>query len=149
MADVIARGAGAGGLDVLPLPADKATLDMLATSGGAAALFDGLSSAYEHIVVDTTPMLAHNRHNADPVLLAAAANRTALVVLMRRTSANLAQQAAEQLSASGAHVVGVIANNLYNPSARVLLMDMARTLGKVAPGLASWLRAKVIASGVE
>lgn len=149
MADVVLKDVAESGLDVLPLPSDKETLDLLATPEGAAALFDGLSSSYEHILVDTTPMTALNRHNVDPVTLAAAAGRTALVVLMARTPVAWVRQAAEQLVASGAHVVGVVANNRKNPSTKALLMEMARTLGHVAPGLATWLRAKVVASRIE
>lgn len=145
--EAIAVGAGAHGLDILPVPMDQPTLDALNQGRGAAALFDLLSSTYEHIIVDTSPLVAHNRHNADPVLLAAAANRTAMVTLMRRTPAQTVKDAADAFATAGAQLVGMVANNQFNPSPRMLLTGMARGVGRFAPGLAGWIRAK--AAGVE
>lgn len=145
--EAIAPAAGAHDLDILPVPMDQPTLDMLNQGRGAAALFDLLSSRYEHIVVDTSPLAAHNRHNADPVLLAAAANRTTMVVLMRRTPADAVLHAVNAFATAGAQLVGLVANNLHNPTPRMLLTAMARSTGRIAPGLGSWIRAK--AMGVE
>jgi Mrp family chromosome partitioning ATPase len=144
--DAIVENVNGSGLDVLPLPSDAKTLETLGTAAGAQALLDGLSSAYEHIVVDTSPLSAANRHNADPLMLAAAAPKAALVVLMRRTGASRVKQAADALTAAGADLAGVIANNLYNPSPRTLLLQLA---GALPHGLGQWLRAKVIKSGLE
>lgn len=144
--DAIRTDVGGKGLDILPLPADNPTLEALGTHAGAQALLDGLSSTYEHIIVDTSPLSAANRHNADPLMLAAAAPKSALVVLMRRTASHRVKQAADALAAAGADVSGAIANNLYNPSPRTLLLQLA---GVLPHGLAQWLRAKVIKSGVE
>lgn len=144
--DAIAENVANTGLDVLPLPTDDATLTALSTHAGAQALLDGLSSTYEHIIVDTSPLSAHNRHNADPLMLAAAAPKTALVVLMRRTGASRVKQAADALISAGADLAGAVANNIYNPSPRTLLLQMASALPH---GLGQWLRAKVVRSGIE
>jgi Mrp family chromosome partitioning ATPase len=146
---VIAENVGGTGLDVLPLPDDKATLEALSQPGGAAALLDGLSAGYEHIVVDTSPIGALNRGNVDPLTLAAAAPRSAMVALMRRTDPARVKAAADALVASGADVCGLIANNLKNPSPKALLMDMCGRMQAYAPGLSHWLRAKAIKAGLE
>ncbi len=147
--NVIIENAQGSGVDVLPLPSDMATIEYLSQPVGASAVLDSLSSTYEHIIVDTTPIGAANRQNADPLSLAAVAPRSALVVLMRRTDAVLVTASANQLVASGANVAGVIANNVQNPTPKTLLMGLAATLQPLSSGLAQWLRARVIASGME
>jgi Mrp family chromosome partitioning ATPase len=135
-------GLGDSGVDFLPAPSDHASLRDLATVANAQAWLDRVADSYEHIIIDTSPLSALNRGNADPQALGAAAARTALVVLTGATPKKRLQQAVPQLLAGGANVIGVVANVRFDPAPRVLVRQALNTLGGFAPGLAQWLTAR-------
>ncbi|PIZ31835.1 MAG: hypothetical protein COY40_00870 [Alphaproteobacteria bacterium CG_4_10_14_0_8_um_filter_53_9] len=128
-------------LSLLPAPSDAGSVDWVRRPENAGAFLDALTSNYEHVILDTTPVTALNRQNADSVVLVGAATRSVLLVLMGITPFDKLAQVSRMLSQYG-NVVGVIGNNRFNPSAQQIVLGALATLGKVAPGLAAWLRAK-------
>jgi Mrp family chromosome partitioning ATPase len=125
-------------LDLLPAPADRPSIRWLCETTQARFFFDALKN-YDHVIVDTTPLTIANRRNVDPALLAAAADRTLFVLLSGITPYPKIKKALQDLQASGAQLVGVAVNDLANPSAKETILNMARLLRKVAPGLGEWL----------
>lgn len=133
-----------GKLHVLPLPHDRETLEKLSQPGVAQAMFDRLTSAYEHIIVDTSPINALNRQNADPLMLAVAAARSVLVVMMNRTASARIKHSADLLLASGCNLTGTLANNHRNPSRKALLIQFAAATRVLSPSFSSWIMGKAV-----
>lgn len=132
-----------GGLHLLPVPNDAGTLAFLQQGPRLLAWLDQLGSLYETIIIDTTPVLATNRQNADPATLAAAA-RTVLVAHTGVTPLSKVRHALELLRQQGAQLAGIVPNNVDNPDDKTLVMAMCRTVERVVPGLGQWLRAKAL-----
>jgi Mrp family chromosome partitioning ATPase len=133
-------------LSYMAAPLDQESVNWLKDYGHAKRFFDTLSEKYEQVIVDTTPIGLANRSNADPVILASAASRTIMVVLAGNTPRQQVKKAITQLEKSGAHIEGVVMNDWQNPSLKDDLMRLAGDLQKSSPGLASWLRHKVLNS---
>jgi capsular exopolysaccharide synthesis family protein len=96
---------GAGSLDVLAAgPSDSVAREMLA-SGSADVWLEDMQRSYDHLVVDSGPILP----GADPLALARVTDATLLVARMgtRRRDLQMAQQRLEQVSGS---VVGLVLN---------------------------------------
>ncbi|MDD9911813.1 MAG: AAA family ATPase [Alphaproteobacteria bacterium] len=127
------------GLDVLPAPSDQESVRWLCEQEQAKMLFKALEKRYDHIVVDTTPLTATNRNNADPVLLAAAAERVLLVLLSGVTHRDKVKQAVQDLQTAGANLVGISVNDKFYQSAQDTIFKLAHGLRRVSPGLSSWL----------
>lgn len=134
---------GVPNLFVLPVPDDMQSVTLLKDGQQARGLFNTLLQHFDYVLVDTTPIDAMNRQNADAVLLAAAADETILVLLTGRTPADLAQRAVSQLQAAGAKLNGVLANDLYNPPLQVSLMRFIDGLRWLNEDFRGWLRGKV------
>ncbi len=130
---------GDSGVDFLPAPNDDGTQKELASFANTREWLDKVSKGYEHVIIDTSPLAAANRNNVDPLSLAAAAERTALVVLTGVTTRRRAINAASQLTASGAHVLGVIANARFDPTPAVLARQALNCLNRLVPGLGNFL----------
>jgi Mrp family chromosome partitioning ATPase len=133
-------------LNYLAAPLDAESVNWLKDYGHAKKFFDALSKKYQQVIVDTTPIGLANRANADPVILASAASRTIMVVLAGVTPRQQVKKALAQLEKSGAHIEGVVLNDWQNPSFKDDLLRLAGDLQKSSPGLASWLRHKVLHS---
>jgi capsular exopolysaccharide synthesis family protein len=93
----------ATGLDVLPLAATVGAAPHLLETAEFAALLAELRHRYDHIVVDTAPVLAV----ADTRLLARHFDALALLVRWRATPARAARAALHQISSVGVDVTGV------------------------------------------
>ncbi|MEH3102547.1 MAG: polysaccharide biosynthesis tyrosine autokinase [Sphingomonas phyllosphaerae] len=100
--DVLVREE-ATGLDVLPLAATVGTSPHLFETPEFAALLAELRRRYDHIVVDTAPVLAV----ADTRVLAQHFDALALLVRWRATPARAARAALHQISSVGVGVTGV------------------------------------------
>ncbi|MEG8037941.1 polysaccharide biosynthesis tyrosine autokinase [Sphingomonas sp. LR60] len=93
----------ATGLDVLPLAATAGAAPHLLETAEFAALLAELRRRYDHIVVDTAPVLAV----ADTRLLARHFDALALLVRWRATPARAARAALHQIASVGVDVTGV------------------------------------------
>lgn len=93
----------ATGLDVLPLAPTVGTSSHIFETPEFAALLDALRGRYEHIVVDTAPVLAV----ADTRVLAHHFDALALLVRWRGTPARAARAALHQITSVGSGVTGV------------------------------------------
>lgn len=129
-------------LDFLPLPSDAASLAWLAHGTNTPLFLDALCKQYQYVIIDSTPLTATNRQNADPLTLAATA-RTVLVAAQGVTPTGLVQGSISQLTQSGANLLGVVFNAKDDPDPRTVLQGMLSTIRPIAPGLSSWLRAKL------
>jgi protein-tyrosine kinase len=127
-------------------PRDENTVHYLRDVGRANYFLTNLERHFDHIVVDTTPVSAVNRQNVDPVLLAAAATRTVLVMMAGITSRERVKQAVTMLEDAGATLEGVLVNDHRNPSLRDELMSMTSLVRLVSPSFADWLRKKILDS---
>jgi capsular exopolysaccharide synthesis family protein len=106
-ADEAIRGSGVQGLSILPagaLPPNPAEL-----LGGeqSRALFDTLSSLYDIVLIDTSPIMAAS----DAAILASHCDGVLLVVRAGYADRNAVQAAADQLATVGARVVGAVFND--------------------------------------
>ena len=126
-------------LYVLAAPADDDTIRWLGEVTHSRKLFDVLKDSYDHIIVDITPLNITNRHNADPVLLASAADRTIFIVQAGTTPRQRVQQAVQDLQTAGSHLTGIIINDKTNPSVKEITLRFAHKLESVMPGLSNWL----------
>lgn len=88
-----------------PNPADLLTSDRM------AALLQSCEGTHDWVIVDAPPALV-----ADPVILATQVGSCLLVVRMFSTPRDQVRQAAEQLTAAGAKLVGTILNNVDLPA---------------------------------
>ncbi|HWC10644.1 MAG TPA: polysaccharide biosynthesis tyrosine autokinase, partial [Acidimicrobiales bacterium] len=96
---------GPGALDVLVAGPDGWEATEVLASGRAGPWLEGLRRSYDHMVVDSAPVLS----GADPLALARLSDAILLIVRMgtRRRDVEMAQQRVEQVSAS---LLGVVAN---------------------------------------
>lgn len=135
---------GVPNLYLLPAPDDLETVLLLRDGQQARALFEMLLQHFDSVLVDTTPIDAMNRQNADAVLLAAAADETILVMLAGQTPTPLVQKAVQQLQAAGARLSGVLVNDLRNPPLQISLMRGVDRLGWLNHDFRTWLRKKIM-----
>tara|TARA_R110000868_G_scaffold218576_2_gene469368 strand:+ start:291293 stop:292090 length:798 start_codon:yes stop_codon:yes gene_type:complete len=135
------------GLFFLPAPLDSMSIQYLKDIQHASAFFDALEKKFDHIIVDTTPVSALNRYNIDPVILSAAARRSLLVMMAKRTSRIKIMQAIKQLREAGANIEGIVVNDKENPSLKTQLFKMADFFKSVAPGFTAWMRQNIIKAG--
>jgi Mrp family chromosome partitioning ATPase len=131
-------------LHLLPAPDDLESVTYLRDGKRAREVFNDLLQHYDYVLVDTTPIDAMNRQNADAVLLAAAADDTILVLLAGRTPSRLVQKAVQQLQAAGARLSGVLVNDLHNPPLQISLMRLIDRLAWLNDDFRRWLRQKVM-----
>jgi capsular exopolysaccharide synthesis family protein len=91
-----------GGM-VLPVVGDTATLEDMFSSPKMDALLAALAKRFDHILIDTPPVLAL----AEARLVAAKVDRVVFLVQWKRTPAKAAETAITTLVKSGARVAGV------------------------------------------
>jgi Mrp family chromosome partitioning ATPase len=142
-----AGGAGLGLAEDVILPGAAPGIGVLANPSAASALawHDPLrlaaqvrewAGAWDIVLFDTAPLLAHETPGVPPLAAAAAAEATILVVLAGRTTAADLREAQHRLERSRARLLGSVLNDRDNPS---LVAEMERELGRIgrfAPGLA-------------
>lgn len=103
---------------------------------------------WDHVVLDTAPVLSPDPRAVPALSAAAAAEATVLLVLAGRTAAARVREARERLDQAGARLLGSVLNDRDNPS---LLAEMEREVGRLArfaPGLARALRARLQGSAL-
>ena len=133
-------------LSYLAAPTDEASVAHLRDVDNARTFFSTLGQDFDQIIVDTSPISAHNRGNVDPALLAAAAGRTVLVVLANMTPRERIKRAIRILKQAGAHIEGVVVNDKFNPSPRQQLLKCVDVLFSWNLGLNSFLRHKIMSA---
>ena len=130
-------------LHVLAAPHDDESVQFLRDVHAASQLFANLEHHYDHIVVDTTPLQAVNRYNADPLMLAAAATRTVLVLLAGQTAKDKVQNSVRAIEDAGANLEGILVNDARNPTLKEQLLRFAGDLEKLSSSLGKWLKTKI------
>lgn len=141
--DIIRPAQECENLYILPAPADATTVEMLNDPRQTTRFFDMIERNFDHVVVDTTPITATNRRNVDSVILAAAARRSAMVVLTGVTKRSIVKNALKALREAGSNVEGIIANDQFNPSVKDQLQAMVNLFEHIAPSFHSWLTYRV------
>lgn len=143
-----------GGLGVAPdtiLPGEHQGIGVLAnpSADSATAWRDPARLAaqvarwaqdWDHIILDTAPLLAAGASGVPPLSVAAAAEATILLVLAGRTAASDVREAHQRLDRARARLLGTVLNDRDNPS---LLAEMEREAGRLerfAPGLVRRIR---------
>lgn len=146
MHDLIQPVEGVNNLFFMPAPRDDDSVQFLRDVQRAQLFLSNLEHHFDHVVVDTTPVGAMNRLNADPVLLAAAATRTVLVFLAGVTPRDKIKKARDMLTDAGAQLDGLLVNDYRNPTLRDELLAFTDGLKAMNPGLSDWLRRKILGS---
>ena len=103
---------GMEGLDVLTAPDDVRVNDPLAH---ALTILKRAREEYDFVVMDTSALFPTNRRMIDPVILSAAADGVALVVLAAVTPRQEVKRSYFDLKTAKANVVGTIVNQWQNP----------------------------------
>ena len=130
-------------LSFLAAPRDQDSVVFLKDLTHAEQFFQTLKQYFDHIIVDTTPVGVTNRANADSVILAAAADRTVLMLMAAVTPRERVRRALRQLQEGGANVEGVVVNDSKNPSLKEDMLKFARGFKRLSPGFSSWLTQKI------
>jgi len=102
-------------LDFLPAPVNQEKLE---TTKSALNIIRSLKVNYSLTIIDTSAILAANRHMVDPVAIAAESNGIALIVLANKTPRQLIKKAHSMLEVSGSRTLGLIINQYCNPLAK-------------------------------
>ena len=134
---------GVDNLYFMPAPSDHESVVFLKDVHRATQFLDALEKNFDHIVIDTTPIGALNRYNADPVILSAAAQRTVMIMQAAVTPRDKILRAIKQLREAGANIEGMVVNDQVNPPVRQQLLAFASKL-KFLPGLHKWMRNKIM-----
>ncbi len=128
------------GLGLLLRPS-AATVSNWRDAARLGAQLAGWGRDWDHVVLDTAPVLSPDPRAVPALSAAAAAEATVLLVLAGRTAAARVREARERLDQAGARLLGSVLNDRDNPS---LLAEMEREAGRLsrfAPGLGRALRA--------
>ena len=102
------------GLDLLSCGPEVPNPSEILNSDAFAALLADLSQRYDRIVVDSPPVTLV----ADSQILAAICDVTLLVLRAGKSSRRLSQQARDSLLSVGAHILGVIVNDVPRKQGR-------------------------------
>lgn len=105
-------------------------------------LLQALGQDFSRVLIDTTPLDAHNRQNIDAALIASVADQTILVALTDRTPQRVLQKALRALRESGAVMAGVVLNNQFAPHPGQTLAAWAKWWRPYHQGLSDWLQAQ-------
>jgi Mrp family chromosome partitioning ATPase len=143
LADLITQAPHQENLFVMAAPADESSAELLKDPHRAAHFFNVVERQFNHVVVDTTPILATNRRNADSIILASAARRCALVMMAGVTAKSKVKQAIKSLRESGANIEGVVVNDYKNPSIKDRVQALVNCFMHIAPSFHSWLTYRV------
>jgi Mrp family chromosome partitioning ATPase len=142
--DLVEPVEGVANLYFMAAPRDDVSVQYLRDVTRANYFLTNLERHFDHIVIDTTPINAYNRYNVDPVLMAAAATRTVLVMLAGHTPREKVKKAREMLEDAGATIEGLLVNDYKNPSLRDEMLKFAGSLERLSPDFSSWLRKKIL-----
>jgi capsular exopolysaccharide synthesis family protein len=84
-------------------------------------LFKEMSGEYDMILMDSSPLLVHNRNNVDPVLLSLVSDLVIMAVQTNKTSKSDFRAAVEAIEKAGGKVTGIINNQQFKKSISSLL----------------------------
>ena len=87
-------------------------------------LFREMSEEYDMIMVDSSPLLVHNRNNVDPVLLSVVCDMVVMVVQNNKTRKTDFRAAVESIDKAGGKVTGIIQNQQFQKSISKLLWGL-------------------------
>lgn len=99
-------------LDVLPCGPSPANPSEILNSPQFAALLDQLAGQYDHVVIDSPPVVPVT----DARILSALCDVTLLVIRSEKTTGRLSRHALESLTSVGARVLGVVLNDVARGS---------------------------------
>ncbi|MBI1363392.1 MAG: hypothetical protein GC134_05355 [Proteobacteria bacterium] len=142
--DLVTEVTDVPNLFFMSAPRDDMSVQYLRDVTRANYFLTNLERHFDHIVIDTTPINAYNRYNVDPVLMAAAATRTVLVMLAGSTPREKVKKAREMLEDAGATIEGLLINDFKNPSLRDEMLKFAGSLERMSPDFAVWLKKKIM-----
>lgn len=95
-------------LDLLPLRDTTFTPQDIFSSRGFVELLDQLRSRYDHVILDTAPVLAV----ADTRTIASLADGVIVTARWRKSTVNIVRRALQELHASKARLIGVTLNGV-------------------------------------
>ena len=95
------------GLQLLPCETPLINPSEILNSNSFAKLLELLSSKYDHIIIDSPPLVPVT----DAQILAATCDVTLLTVRAEKTNKKIAQQARDRLLSVNAQVLGIVINN--------------------------------------
>ena len=78
------------------------------------SLILGIKKDFDLILIDTSPVLARNRNNVDPVLLSRLCDMTLMVAQDKKTGRYRLKKAASSITNGGGRVDGIIYNQQYS-----------------------------------
>jgi capsular exopolysaccharide synthesis family protein len=96
------------GLDLLPCGPDVPNPSEILNSETFAKLLEQLSSKYDRVIIDSPPVMPVT----DAQILAAICDVTLLVLRAEKSTRKMSQQARDGLLSVGAHVLGVVVNDV-------------------------------------
>jgi capsular exopolysaccharide synthesis family protein len=96
------------GLDLLPCGPDVPNPSEILNSETFAKLLEQLSSKYDRVIIDSPPVMPVT----DAQILAAICDVTLLVLRAEKSTRKISQQARDGLLSVGAHVLGVVVNDV-------------------------------------
>jgi len=96
------------GLDLLPCGPDVPNPSEILNSETFAKLLEQLSTKYDRVIIDSPPVMPVT----DAQILAAICDVTLLVLRAEKSTRKISQQARDGLLSVGAHVLGVIVNDV-------------------------------------
>lgn len=99
-------------LHIMPAGLHRIELNHLLTRHNVSRLLEELQQKYAIIIIDTSPLLAVNKENIDPLTIADMVDAVYLVVAPRKTRKHILQKSIEHFRANGGTITGVIINNL-------------------------------------
>ncbi len=111
--DAAVRPSDVDNLFVLPCGPRPANPAELLAGERFAAILGDLKAAYDHVVIDTPPLLAVS----DPLVVAQRVDAVILVFGITRRSRVQVERAKELLTDTGANLIGVVVNGMDSPAA--------------------------------
>lgn len=105
-------------------------------------------AAYDAIIVDTPPVPANDLNHINGAVVAAACDGSILLCMSGRVSKSELVDAQDALANTQVGLLGVVLNEMQNPTVGTELAREARKLRRYAPGFASWLERKALKSAI-
>jgi protein-tyrosine kinase len=135
------------GLGVLPAPTGTDPL-AFRDPDKLRRVFEEDLADYDLIVVDASPVNSTPGTAIPAEAVAAACQATLIVVLTGVTSEHAVRTAKERLAAAGATIFGAVFNDRFNPCLADELCREVDRIARFAPGLAGWLRRRILGSTI-
>ena len=105
-------------------------------------------AAYDAIIVDTPPVPTNDMAHINGAAASAACDGAILLCMSGRVSRSELSDAQDALANAQAGLLGVVLNEMQNPTVGAELAREARKLRRYLPGVSSWLERKALASSI-